>query len=120
MRRKLLTFVVAGGGFSGVEALAELNDFVRAVARRYRHLDANEFRVVLVHAGPRILPEMPEKLSAYALALLRRRKVEVRLETGLEAVTADEAILSDGTRIQTKTVVTTIGATPNRVQCGLH
>src|SRR5262249_50192534 len=55
-RRALLTFVVAGGGFSGVEAVAEINDFVRAGARSFRHLNRDAIRVVLLHAGPPSLP----------------------------------------------------------------
>ncbi|MGH7806395.1 MAG: NAD(P)/FAD-dependent oxidoreductase, partial [Candidatus Binatia bacterium] len=61
LRRELLTFVVAGGGFSGVEVAAELNDFVRGVARSYRGLDPREIRVVLVHSQDRILPEVSER-----------------------------------------------------------
>src|SRR5437588_741546 len=58
LRRQLLTFVVAGGGFSGVEVAAELNDFVRRVARSYRGLDPQQIRVVLLHSQDRILPEV--------------------------------------------------------------
>jgi NADH:ubiquinone reductase (H+-translocating) len=119
LRRRMLTFVMAGGGFSGVEAIAEVNDFVRDVARRYPHVDPADLRVVLVHAGPRILPELPESLSRYAQTLLTRRKVEMRLQTRLAAVTADEAHLSDGSVLPTKTVVATIGATPNPVLLAL-
>jgi NADH:quinone reductase (non-electrogenic) len=119
LRRRMLTFVMAGGGFSGAEAIAELNDFVRDVARRYPHIDPSEFKVILLHAGPRILPELPESLSAYALRLLARRQIEIRLNTRLAAVTADEALLDDGTRIPTKTVIATIGATPNPVLSAL-
>ena len=63
LRRRMLTFVMAGGGFSGVEAIAEVNDFVRDVARRYPHVDPAELRVILVHAGPRLLPELPASFS---------------------------------------------------------
>ena len=102
LRRRMLTFVMAGGGFSGVEAIAEVNDFVRDVARRYPHVDPAELRVILVHAGPRILPELPASLSRYAQTMLTRRKVEIRLHTRLAAVTADEAHLTDGSVLPTK------------------
>jgi len=115
LRRRMLTFVMAGGGFSGVEAIAEVNDFVRSVARRYPHIDPEELQVVLIHSGPRILPELPASLSHYAQKLLARRKVHLRLNTRLAAVTADEAHLNDGTSIPTKTVIATIGATTNPV-----
>lgn len=118
-RRPMLTIVMAGGGFSGVEAIAEVNDFVRQVAHRYPNVDPAELRVVLLHSGQRILPELPESLSLYAQRLLDRRKVEIRLRTRLEAVTADEAILSDGLRIPTKTVIATIGAAPHPVLSSL-
>src|SRR5439155_1753592 len=81
LRRALLTFVVAGGGFSGVEAVAELNDFVRAAARGFRNLRPEEIRVVLLHAGRLILPELPASLAEFAQRLLARRGVEIRLET---------------------------------------
>jgi NADH dehydrogenase len=119
LRRSMLTFVMAGGGFSGVEAIAEVNDFVREVARRYPHLNPAELRVVLIHSGPRILPELPEELSRYAQRLLDRRKVEIRLRARLAAVTANEAVLNDGTRMPTKTVMATIGSTPNPVLTAL-
>src|ERR1700684_832197 len=79
LRRKLLTFVVGGGGFSGVEVIAELNDFVRAVARNYPGIPNEEIRCVLVHSGPRVLPEMVEGLALFAEKVLRKRGVEIRL-----------------------------------------
>ena len=80
-RRSLLTFVVAGGGFSGVEAVAELNDFVRAAARSFRNVRPEEIRVVLLHSGELILPELPESLAGFAQRLLMKRGVELRLRT---------------------------------------
>ncbi|HET6896961.1 MAG TPA: FAD-dependent oxidoreductase, partial [Vicinamibacteria bacterium] len=65
LRRQLLTFVVAGGGFSGVEVVAELNDFVREVAPGYRGIDPREIRVMLLHSGDRILPEMDASLALF-------------------------------------------------------
>lgn len=118
-RRGLLTFVVAGGGFSGVEAVAELNDFVRAAARSYRNVRAEELRVVLLHAGPLILPELPPSLAAFAQRLLARRGVEIRLETRLAGATAEAALLGSGERISTRTPVSTVPAGPNPVVAAL-
>jgi NADH dehydrogenase len=113
LRRQLLTFVVAGGGFSGVEVAAELNDFVRGVARSYRGLDPAEIRVVLVHSQDRILPEVAEKLALFAQRILTRRGVEIRLNARLEAATGEEAVLAGGKRIPTRTLVSTVPSSPH-------
>lgn len=113
LRRELLTFVVAGGGFSGVEVVAELNDFVRRVARGHRGLDPAEIRVILLHSQARILPEVSERLARFAERKLRERGVELRLGTRLEAATAEEAILAGGERIPTRTLVSTVPAFPH-------
>jgi NADH dehydrogenase len=113
LRRQLLTFVVAGGGFSGVEVVAELNDFVRAVARSYRGIDPAEIRVLLLHSQDRILPEMDASLALFAQALLARRGVELRLRTRLASATGYEAILEGGERIATRTLVSTVPASPH-------
>ena len=113
VRRALLTFVVAGGGFSGVEAVAELNDFVRAAAKSFRHLRPEEIRVVLLHAGTLILPELPASLAEFAQRLLMRRGVEIRLQTRLGGATADAALLAGGDRIATRTLVSTVPSGPN-------
>ncbi len=113
LRRQLLTFVVAGGGFSGVEAVAELNDFVRSVAPSYRGLDPGEIRVILLHATERILPEMAESLALFAQKILKNRGVELRLQARLQAATGTEAILAGGERIPTRTLVSTVPASPH-------
>jgi NADH:ubiquinone reductase (H+-translocating) len=119
LRRSLLTFVVAGGGFSGVEVAAELNDFVRGVARNYRGLDANEIRVILIHSQDRILPEVSERLARFAAKKLGQRGVELRLRSRLEAATAEEAVLAGGERIATRTLVSTVPASPHPLLDGL-
>ena len=113
LRRQLLTFVVAGGGFSGVEVVAEVNDFVREVIKNYPQLDPADVRVVLLHGQSRILPELDEKLALYAQRILARRGVEIRLNTKLAAATGDDAVLADGTHIQTKTLISTVPSSPN-------
>src|SRR5258708_6189213 len=77
LRKKLLTFVVGGGGFSGVEVMAEVNDFVHAVKKNYLRLRHQPHRCVIVQAGNRILPEMSEPLAFYAQKILRNRGVEI-------------------------------------------
>jgi len=118
-RQKLLTFVVAGGGFSGVEAVAEINDFAREAAKSYRQISPNELRVVLLHAGPRILPELTEDLGLFAQRILERRKVEIRLNTRLAGATGDYALLQGGERIPTKTLISTVPSAPHPVLTAL-
>jgi NADH dehydrogenase len=119
VRRALLTFVVAGGGFSGVEAVAELNDFVRAAATSFRHTMAREIRVVLLHAGPVILPELPTSLGTFAQTLLMRRGVEIRFNTRLTGATAGYALLAGGERIATRTLISTVPSAANPLVASL-
>jgi NADH dehydrogenase len=112
-RQELLTFVVAGGGFAGVETIASLNDFVREALRFYPNLREEFVRVVLVHPGPVILPELGEKLGAYAQTKLAARQVEIRVNTRVTGVSERGVELSDGSAIPTKTLVWTAGTSPN-------
>ena len=118
-REKLLTFVVAGGGFSGVEAIAELNDFVREAAKAYRRIDRNEIRVVLLHSSARILPELSEDLGNFAQRILERRKVEIRLNARLAGATAEYALVDGGERIPTKTLISTVPSAPHPLLAAL-
>ncbi len=111
-RRRLLTFVVAGGGFSGVEVIAELNDLLRSAARHFRTIRPEEIRCVLVHSGERILPEITPGLAEYAQRLLAKRGVTLKLKTRVAAATAESAELSIGESIPTRTLVSTVPAGP--------
>src|SRR5262249_31374525 len=90
VKAPLLTFVVAGGGFAGVGTVAAVNDFVREALRFYPNLTEEQLRVVLVHDGPVILPELGERLGAYAEKKLAERKVEVRVNTKIAGMGTGE------------------------------
>jgi NADH dehydrogenase len=107
-RKKLLTFVVAGGGFSGVEVIAELNDFVHHVKGNYPRLRSEKVRCVLVHAGNRILPEITPHLAVFAHKLLAKRGIEIRLLDLLVTATSERAILKSAVEIPTKTIISTV------------
>jgi NADH dehydrogenase len=104
-----LTFLFVGAGYAGVEALAELSDLVRDALRFYPELKEAPRRWVLVDAAPKILPEIPARLGDYAARELTKRGVDIRVSTTLESVDDKGAVLSDGTRFETHTVVWTAG-----------
>jgi len=113
-RRRELTFVFVGAGYAGVEALAELSDLARDAVRHYPdEVQATPQHWVLVDAAPKILPEIPPRLGEYAAEQLERRGVDIRVSTTLEAIEPHAALLSDGDRILTSTVVWTTGARAN-------
>jgi NADH dehydrogenase len=111
--------VVAGGGFAGVETMAGINDFLREAVEFYPHLREEMLRVVLVHPGDTILPELGKSLGAYAQRKLAERGVEIRLESRVSAVTGHEVVLDDGTKIVTNTVVWTAGTAPSPLLAAL-
>jgi NADH:quinone reductase (non-electrogenic) len=113
LRETLLTCVVAGGGFAGVETMAAVNDFVREALHFYRNLHSEQIRMVLVHSGPVILPELSEKLGRYAQKKLAQRGIDIRLNVRVTGVSDDGVQLSDGSVIKTKTIVWTAGSAPN-------
>lgn len=112
IRGGLLTFVVAGGGFAGVEMIAELRDFIRGSMMHYPHIDPRELRFVLVHSRDRILPELTEELGRYARDRLERRGIQFRLGLQVSGAEAREVTLSDDTKIPTETLIWTAGNRP--------
>ncbi len=115
LRQKLLTFVVGGGGFSGVEVIAELNNFVRSVQKNYIRLRNQQVRCVLVHSRDRILPEMVEPLALFAQRILKKRGVEIIFKDRLIAATSEKAILKSGVEIPCKTIISTVPSTSQPV-----
>jgi NADH dehydrogenase len=119
-RRRLLTFVVGGGGFSGVECVAEMHDFLRSAISAYPALQLSDLRVILLQSADRILPELGEDLAQYAHKILERRGIEIRLQTRLKAVTADGAVLqhkaaAEPEFIGSRVVVVTVPSAPHRL-----
>ena len=118
-RRRALTFLFVGGGYSGVQGLAELEDLAREASRDYRTVERDQMRWVLVEAAPSILPEIGEQLAGYATERLRHRGIEVRLSTLLESAEGGEMRLSDGERFAADTLVWTAGVRANPLTEGL-
>src|SRR5271166_4994716 len=115
IRRRLLTFVIVGGGYSGVETAGQVWDLLRDVQRFYPRINPKEFRLVLIHSGPHLLPQIDEDLGRYCEEQLRKRGIDLRLKTHVTAVTAERAILSTGEMIDANTVVSTVGNAANPV-----
>jgi len=114
-RDELLTYVFVGGGYAGLEALAELQDFAADAMDRYPRARLHGMRWVLVEAADRVLPEIDLELAEYALRELRGRGIDIRLQTTLEEVGADFARLSGDEVLATKTVVWTAGVAPQPI-----
>src|SRR5437016_8083710 len=112
-RQSLLTFVVAGGGFAGVETVAALNDFVREALPFYPNLSEDMLRVMLVHSGSVILPELGENLGRHAQKVLTRRGVRILLNTRVKSVTENKVLLAYRVPIPCSTLVWTAGTVPS-------
>jgi len=112
LKRQLLTFVVAGGGFSGVEAIGELTEMVRRTLSYYPNIEPHEVHPILIQRDSRILPELPESLSEYAQRKLEGRGITIELNTGLASATASSVQFDNGTSIDAQTILSTIGNGP--------
>ncbi len=113
LKQRALNFVFVGGGYAGVEAIAELEDMARYAARFYSTLNPSDLNWYLVEASGRILPEVGEDMGRYTVHELRRRGIDVRLETRLESAEEGRIKLSDGTEFDSNTLVWTAGVKPN-------
>ncbi len=112
-RRRLLTFVGVGGGFSGVETIAALNDMFKKVLRFYPRSQGTGYRVVLVHSGSQVLNELDDELATFAQAKLQERGVEVILNTKVSEATTAGIVLSNGESLAAGTVICTVGNAPH-------
>src|SRR5215470_6193496 len=118
-RRRMLTFVVAGGGFAGVETVGAVNDLARESLPHYGRVDPREVRVVLIHGGKVILPELGEALGLYAHEKLRERQVEIKLGAKVIAYANGAVRCSDGDAIPADTLVWAAGVSPSPILKGI-
>ena len=114
-RRRALNFVFVGGGYAGVEAMAELEDMARYATRYIPGIEPGDMRWVLVEAASRIMPEVSVRLSAYTVDRLVERDIDVRLNTRLESAVDGHVKLSDGEEFDSETIVWTAGVKANPV-----
>ncbi|HLF58076.1 MAG TPA: FAD-dependent oxidoreductase [Alphaproteobacteria bacterium] len=115
LKRRLLTFVVVGAGFSGVETAGEMKDLIDQSLRFYPHVSKDEIRMILVEYAERILPELPDELAAYTARKLVGRGIETWLKTALKSASVHAVEMADGRVVETETVVATIGTAPHRL-----
>jgi len=112
-RKAMLTFVIVGGGFAGVESTGAINDLARESVTRFNQLDPADIRVLLIHGGAVILPELGEALGRYAEKNLRKRKVEFKLKTHVKSYSAGTVSCDDGENIPADMVVWAAGVSSN-------
>ncbi|MEO0367935.1 MAG: NAD(P)/FAD-dependent oxidoreductase [Pseudomonadota bacterium] len=112
-RKELTTFVVLGGGFSGVETAGELEDFLKSAQRYYKNVEPEDCKIYLVHGTDRILPELPVSLSEHTLKNFTKRGIEVLLNERAEKIEEELVVLKSGKTIHGATIICTIGTTPH-------
>lgn len=115
VRQRALTFVFVGGGYAGIEAVAELEDLARDVVRYYQRISIEDLKFVMVEAMDRVLPEVGPEMGEYTVQQLRARGIDMRLNTRLESAVDGIVKLSDGTQMATDTLVWTAGVKPNPI-----
>ena len=114
-RERLLTFAVVGGGYTGCECAGELVDFFRSIVPFYRPLRLRDVRMILIEAGPALLPDLPEKMGRYTTRNLARRNVELVIGDGVTRIDAHAIALQSGRNIPCATMVWSAGVRPSPV-----
>ena len=114
-RKRMLTFVIVGGGFAGVETVGAINDLARQSLRHYGGIDPREVRVLLIHGGPVILPELGQTLGLYAQEKLRKRHVEIKLNTKVIAYADGTVHCDDGEAVPADMLVWAGGVSPSPI-----
>ncbi|HET9807628.1 MAG TPA: FAD-dependent oxidoreductase, partial [Nitrososphaeraceae archaeon] len=121
LQKSLMTFVVVGGGFSGIETVGELNDFVRDSVKQFYHsIDIKYIKVILVNSGPRVLPEVSEELSEFTLNKLEKNGIQILLNNRVKEIDLNYVLLNTEKKIPSHTVVWAGGVKPSKVIIGLN
>ena len=115
LRRRMLTFTFVGGGFAGIEALAEIEDMARYATRNYATIEEKDLRFVMIEGAGRILPELSEPMAQYALDELKKRGIEFHLSTFLSSCVDGHVVTSTGVEFDSDTIVWTAGVKANPV-----
>jgi NADH dehydrogenase len=115
LKRRALTFVFIGGGYAGIEAIAELQDMAVDAMRYYPRLRPTDMRWVMVEATDRILPEVSEDMAEYTVEQMRHQGIEMRLSTRVKTLTDNCVVLDDGEQFEAETVVWTAGVRPHPI-----
>jgi NADH dehydrogenase len=113
LRHRAMTFMFVGGGYAGIEAIAEVEDMARDAMRFYRRLRDHPMRWIMIEATGRILPEVSEDMAEYTVRQLESRNIEVRRNTKVESMIDGQVELSDGSYFETDTIVWTAGVRPH-------
>jgi len=118
-RQRRLTFVIAGAGYAGVEIASEANEFLRASVRAYPMIAPNEVRVITIDILTRVLPTFNDRLAQRVVDRMRNRGIELRLGVGIKEATAGAVVLADGSRIETRSIIATVGIGTNPLVRGM-
>lgn len=113
VRQPLLTIVTAGAGFAGVETIASINDFLRDSLKYFRNINESDLRLVLIHPGDVILPELGPELGNYTQRKLKERGIEILTNARVTGFDGHVVTLKDGTSIESRTLIWTAGTTPH-------
>lgn len=113
VRRRLLTFVIVGGGYTGVETAGQLLDLVKDAKGFYANLDHIPARVILIHSRAHLLEEIGPELGDYAQRILEKRGMEIILNSRVNEATAGKIIYNQTSFIETHTIISSIGNAPN-------
>jgi NADH dehydrogenase len=114
-RKAYLSFVFVGGGYAGLEGAAELQLFAADVLKLYPRCAQTGLRFLLVDVAPRVMPEIQPELATWAMALLEKRGMEIKVNTSVKEVAEDQVVLSTGEVVQTRTLVWTAGVKPSPI-----